>query len=930
MVRAVRLVLMVVTVIILIPASLLAGGWGKTFGGPGDESAVSARQTSDGGYIIAGNYGNDAWLIRLRATSLVDWQKTYSAGSANWVEETVDNGYIVAGYTLHGVGETDMWVMKLDISGHVEWEKAYGGADADLAHCIRQTTDGGYIVAGETDSFGAGDGDIWMLKLNHAGGVSWQRTYGGPLFEWATSIEQTMDGGYIVCGVTYSFGPGNGDVWVLKLYGNGTVEWGKVFGLRTGNENTESEPDIRQTPEGGYILSCRTWPIGMQSRSWVLKLDSSGVIEWQKEYGYMKPSSIRRTGEGGYVLAGREGDDYGLPVVNDAVVLKLDGAGEVEWRANCGGGELPETDNDYAHTIEQTADGGYIVAGATQSLGMGGYDLWLLKVDPDGEISNCGFVETTAGGLSEDTFEAGIDTTGTVDSTSVTWIVTSSTVEIPELIEMNGCNPFAGNLLDLSETGQSTSYSTGDDGDLRHGVTWPSPRFADNGNGTVTDALTGLVWLKDANCANTIGHDPDGTGDGSMIWVNALDFVAGINDETYDISDCASYSAEHTDWRLANVQELESLIHAGQANPADWLNGQGFVNVQSGISDYDRYWSSTTVASSIASAWSLYMGDGLVAPMPKLSMRYHAWPVRAGQEDFPDPAYPANVWKSGQIASYHVGDDGALQRGVAWPAQRFVDHGDGTVTDALTGLMWLKDADCFGQAPWQDALDIVSDFNTNPTGYDCADYDESDPPYDDWSLPNRKELFSLIDYSEWEPTLPADHPFRNVPSMWFGWTSTTYAPYNVNAWDLWFRDGEISQFAKNSGYNHIWPVRMANPLPDIRANGSDGPISIARGQVLSVTVSLDAVGRIGEGADWWVLARTPFGWYHYTIGGVWTPGPGVTFGGPLFDLPLYEVLNTSRLPVGSYTLYFGVDMERDGSLDLDQLFYDSAEVTITP
>jgi len=163
------------------------------------------------------------------------WAASYGGSYPDYVssiQQTSDGGYIVAGHTLSfGVGDRDFWVLKLDEEGNVEWQKAYGGSDYDWATSIQQTDDGGYIVAGYTFSFGAGGYDFWVLKLNENGNVEWQKTYGGSDDEEAYSINQTDDGGYIVAGgSTYSFEPGGYDVWVLKLDEEGNVEWQKTYG----------------------------------------------------------------------------------------------------------------------------------------------------------------------------------------------------------------------------------------------------------------------------------------------------------------------------------------------------------------------------------------------------------------------------------------------------------------------------------------------------------------------------------------------------------------------------------------------------------------------------------------------------------------------------------------------------------------------------
>ena len=187
------------------------------------------------------------------------------------------------------------------------------------------------------------------------------------------------------------------------------------------------------------------------------------------------------------------------------------------------------------------------------------------------------------------------------------------------------------NFALIPNTGQTTFYATGDDGHLQIGVEWPNPRFTDNGDGTVTDNLTDLVWLKDANCISTNypGFDNDEiAGNGEVTWQHALDFVAGINDGKY--SDCG---AGFTDWRLPNINELASLVHKGYYKPAvpnrggtgQWSEGDSFSSVQGAY-----YWSSTTGASYPLYAWSVYMDNGSMLQYYK-SWDSYVWPVRGGQ-----------------------------------------------------------------------------------------------------------------------------------------------------------------------------------------------------------------------------------------------------------------------------------------------------------
>jgi len=340
---------------------------------------------------------------------------------------------------------------------------------------------------------------------------------------------------------------------------------------------------------------------------------------------------------------------------------------------------------------------------------------------------------------------------------------------------------YAG-TVNLPQTGQKKCYDTngteipcpgtGQDGANQAGVGWPAPRFQVNGD-CVTDSLTGLIWAKDANL-------PGSTRD----WYEAVGFCNNLT------------LCGYTDWRLPNVNELESLINANEANSATWLNAQGFTNVQA-----SSYWSSTTYAVYQDYAWIVAMWIGYVGYDDKSSYPYNAcvWPVRGGQQDVPDLAYPANISKTGQTTSYATGDDGDLERGVAWPSPRFADHGNGTVTDNLTGLMWTKNANLpNGYRTWQQALDYVSGMNAGAY---------PNLGYTDWRLPNRKELHSLTDYSTYIPALPAGHPFTNVQAYHY-WSSTTDAYDPVYAWvvDMW--DGDVSYDNKPDAYSYyVWPVR---------------------------------------------------------------------------------------------------------------------------
>ena len=216
----------------------------------------------------------------------------------------------------------------------VTFARTYGGISDDYASSVQRTPDGGYIVAGYTDSFGAGSDNIFLIKTDANGNVQWAKTYGGTNNDYAYSFQQTSDGGYIVAGRTNSFGAGVYDPFLIKTDANGNLQWAKTYG-RTGWDEAYS---VQQTSDGGYIVAGYT--------------DSFGAVNW------------------------------------DVFLIKTDANGDVQWAKTYGG-----TNDEWAESVQQTSDGGYIVAGGTRSFGAGYYDAFLVKTDANGNIGSCSIVQ---------------------------------------------------------------------------------------------------------------------------------------------------------------------------------------------------------------------------------------------------------------------------------------------------------------------------------------------------------------------------------------------------------------------------------------------------------------------------------------------------------------------------------------------------------
>jgi hypothetical protein len=399
-VRGLILALLSVSLVALFTQSAYAQvSFAKTYEGTYYDWAYSVQQTSDGGYILAGYTGSfgaggwDIFLIKTDANGNIIWAKTYGGtddNGASSVQQTSDGGYIVAGLTTSfGAGLSDVFLVKTDASGNIIWAKTYGGTGDDLVSSVQQTSDGGYIVAGETRSFGAGGWDIFLIKTDASGNIIWAKTYGGTNDDRASSVQQTSDGGYIVAGRTASFGAGLDDILLIKTDANGNIIWAKTYG----GIYYDLAYSVQQTSDGGYIVAGRTGSFG--AGGWdifLIKTDANGNIIWAKTYGGIYEdfaTSVQQTSDGGYIVAGRTGS-FGAGGT-DAFLIKTDASGNVQWAKTYGG-----TDYDLAYSVQQTSDGGYIVAGETWSFGASLSDVFLVKTDASGNMGSCGIVQNVS------------------------------------------------------------------------------------------------------------------------------------------------------------------------------------------------------------------------------------------------------------------------------------------------------------------------------------------------------------------------------------------------------------------------------------------------------------------------------------------------------------------------------------------------------
>lgn len=355
----------------------------QTIGGSDLDYAYSVAITSDGGFAFSGytySYGaggSDMWLVKTDVTGEIDWEKTFGGTGLDYgfsIIATSDGGYALAGGTeSYGAGNSDMWLVKTDAQGTVEWSQTCGGTAADYSFPILRTSDEGYAIVGRTESYGAGLSDMWLVKINTLGEIEWNRTYGGVSPDSGDDAIVTSDGGYAIVGGTESYGAGLSDMWLVKTNDLGLVEWNKTYG----GISEDRAMAVITASGGGYVIAGLTRSYGAGNKDiWMVKTDTNGHVEWNQTFGGPAndfADSLIATSDGGYALAGRT-ESFGAGS-EDMWLVKTNSSGQVEWNQTFGGSE-----EDAAYSVMETSENEYVLVGRTASQGTGNSDLWLLKV----------------------------------------------------------------------------------------------------------------------------------------------------------------------------------------------------------------------------------------------------------------------------------------------------------------------------------------------------------------------------------------------------------------------------------------------------------------------------------------------------------------------------------------------------------------------
>ena len=436
--------------------------WARTYGETGKDAIQYVEETDDGGFIAAGFTGSsgagseDVLVQKFDRDGTVAWEKTYGGEGlerARGIEPTSDGGYIVGAFTeSYGAGEGDFWVLKLDASGNVEWEKAYGGEGDEQLYSIASISTGGYVAAGYTDTYNLTSRDLWILKLDEAGDLVASRRYGGDGIDSARFIQTASGGGFLVAGETASAGQGNADCLVMKLNDDLTEDWHYAFG----QGKLDIATGIQETSDGGYVFAGHLSltentepdvpPITDDHDFLVVKLASDKTVQWTKSYGgdkYDKVFSARQASDGGFVFGGK-GASHAAGS-SDYWVIKTEADGVVEWEKTYGSSQ-----SDNALGIRETSDGGFIIAGYTLSYGVGNLECWLVKTAGDG---SCGSLDqdssTIVTDLSSTLARTDLSSSpGTITSAVTTPVTTTATGATVEAFTSQANTQYGGTLSD--------------------------------------------------------------------------------------------------------------------------------------------------------------------------------------------------------------------------------------------------------------------------------------------------------------------------------------------------------------------------------------------------------------------------------------------------------------------------------------------------
>jgi len=357
--------------------------WSKVIGGENPEGGRSVIQTSDNGFLVCGylaipNFNTVLMLIKTDSEGNTEWSS--GIGGSGWeygnsVCELQGGGYAICGLTSsEGSGLEDFFVVKVDLHGLQVWRKTYGGSGLDIATSICETSDEKLLVCGYTESFGAGEDDIYVLKLGENGDEIWAKTFGGSASEIGRKAIEISDGNYAIMGCTGSYGAGKRDIWLIKTDTDGNEIWSKTYG----DSRCQDAFSLKETSDGDFIIAGHSDTSSDLLEAYLVKTDSEGEKIWSKYfegsdnfYDYAK--DVVETVNGNFLVCGHTKIRQGRK--NQVFMFLVDPEGNEIWKEEYG-----DVNSDWAHSMCCTYDEGFVVCGHTGSNYSNDYNVWLFKL----------------------------------------------------------------------------------------------------------------------------------------------------------------------------------------------------------------------------------------------------------------------------------------------------------------------------------------------------------------------------------------------------------------------------------------------------------------------------------------------------------------------------------------------------------------------
>ena len=625
--------------------------WQNTIGGDNYEYLYAVEQTTDGGYILGGesrsemngdknetNHGSSAtcdyWVVKLNSTGLIEWQNTIGGNGNDHlysIKQTSDGGYILGGNSNSGINGDkteaclggafygDYWVVKLDSVGTIEWQNTIGGTDDDRLKSIIQTSDGGYLLGGYSESELGGDktepsnglDDFWIIKLDSIGSIEWQNTIGGSGDDQTSSVLQNNEGNFIVAGLSESDisgdktegivgGTAYADFWITELNDTGDLIWQKTIG----GSSTDRLKSIQQTTDGGYIMGgySTSGISGDKSESnhgfgdyWIIKLNFLREIEWENTIGgsdIEELGEVEQTTDGGYILAGSSESAIGFDKTetnfgptnhaDDYWIVKLDAEGTVVWDNTIGGNK-----SDYLHAVSETVDGGFILAGNSESYASGDKtentvgggleitDYWVIKIKGNCLVTPeiCNSVDDNCNGL----IDEGVIESISISAGGATTICQGNTILLSA--------SYSGASIQWEKNGinipgaTTSTYSVNKSGNYSAVTTSPCD--------TVTSSTISVTVNKNPNASISAGGATTFCAGGSVTlteipvagstyqWYKGASLIAGATSVNYIATTAGNYNCRVTKTATGCYKNSNAISVTVPCKEGEWAMVSG-------------------------------------------------------------------------------------------------------------------------------------------------------------------------------------------------------------------------------------------------------------------------------------------------------------------------------------------------------------------